>query len=233
MKNIHKFIPPCPDPDKYVLVKGEFGYYWRRIRGTVNPAKLNPMMTEFAGNMKECMSSAGELVNKLQPYTENFHHSHNTQRFAAGLNKALVSRGKMNYSYFDGMEIHKKYPIATVMSTQWEIKEKKKMFSVHNRIRPGIVDPLRNRSLTHFCFELILVSGDPANPVKLRTESDRSDMYEIKPDRRTGISNESICSLSVLLPDKKPFMVLFKVAGYEKNFLSGSSHHAMRVIRTG
>ena len=81
-----------------------------------------------------------------------------------------------------------------------------------------------NNLVTDYYFELILLYGDAGKENGLRTESEDSDVYEIKKD------NTPDCKLRMVLPEQ-PWIALLKVNCIEGNELAGSPKlYGMKVV---
>lgn len=81
--------------------------------------------------------------------------------------------------------------------------------------------------VTHFQIEAILMYGHPAKKGSLRTESDVSAVYLIKGPE------EPLCTLTLQLPQKPPWMVFLKVGTHEGRYTGHYDKlYGMQVVET-
>lgn len=232
MAKKHQPIPPCPDPDLFILVKAKSGYYWRRKRGTVKPAKLNTVLAAFSEHSKVSMPAAKRLLQMLIPFTGDFDLRGSVQRFAPLFSKALITEGSMTWSYFADLEINYNYPLERRLKADYRVNVKDNSINVEIPLSSQMVIVERNGGVTGFVFELVVISGDPAKKNSLRSENDLSpeypllqhDIYSKKP---------ATCKLSVQLRPNKPYIAMLKVACLEGQTPYGPKHQSMKVVAVG
>lgn len=232
MAKKYKPIPPCPDPELYILVNAPSGYYWRKKRGTVKPAKLNKVLAAYAEHSKVSMPAAQRLLQMLSPFTGDFHLNGSVQRFAPLFTKALITEGSMSWSFFTDLEINYLYPLDRRLKTDYRVNVNKSSINVEIPLSSQMVKVDRNSNVTGFVFELVVISGDPAKKNSLRSENDLSpgypllsyDIYNKKP---------ATCKLSVQLRPYKPYIAMLKVACLEGETPYGPKHQSMKVVAVG
>ena len=235
----HKIkVPPCPDPALFVAVRGKDGnYFWRRRRGTVTPAVLNPVMADMAKYMKPSMAAAAELIQALEPFTCSkavdgtySAYSRNAQRFAALFSKSMIAVGKMGWSYFYNVDLNPNCRLNDLMKHDYEISLNNNMATLKILLSDNMVDKLRDKEATHFYFELILISGDPAKKNSLRSEHDISEDYPYKNHSYFDKGPKRYCELSVIVPEKKPAIIILKAATRAGRFTTGPNHEGLKVL---
>ena len=75
-------IPPCPDPDRYVLVRGKYRYFWRLKRGTIKPAVLNEVLARSAAITGQTNRAAKHMMSLLSVFTQRMELGLTTTRVA-------------------------------------------------------------------------------------------------------------------------------------------------------
>ena len=220
-------MPPCPDPDLYIAVKTKNGFIWRRRRGTVKPAKVNDVLAAFANNAKVSMPAAKRLLLKLRPFSAGFDMRGSVQRFASRFSKSIMVEGSMSWSFFAGLDINYTYPLRRRLHADYRVVIEKNTVSISIPVKDSMINKERNRDITAFFFELIMVSGDPADERSLRTESDTSAYYPVCNNK------PATCRLCLQLPENKPYMVMLKWACIEGKLTAGPRYMGMKVVEVG
>jgi len=215
---------PCPDPLRYILVKTKEGSYWRLRRGLKNPVTINKALKANAGD--NGMAEAKRVANKLIPYLENMNAGRKTARMGSLFREARMKTGSCDFSRFKGFEIQKDHLLGDMLKERYQIKVEKGMLTITIPINKYGVKPVVHY-LTHYYLEAILLYGDPGKDNKLRTESDSSERYEM-----LGETN-SICTLTLQLPKKQPWMVWLKLGTFiEDKPGNYDKLYGMRVVET-
>lgn len=222
-----KLLPPCPDPDKYILVNTKEGPHWRKKRGTVKEAKLNTVFAKNVSNSKVASPAAKRIVQKLRPFMQELNTGRLTAKVAGALIQAINEHGKPDFSFMDLLDIHDPsldkllYVRVTVNGHKGEIK-------ITIPIGPCTLLP-KNKQATDYYFEAILLLGDVTKDNGLRIDSVISPLYPIKS------SMESTCELSLQLPvTSHPWMVLLKASCQELNRPSRNyNDFGMKVVMVG
>ena len=226
MKPLRK-AGPCPDPDNYIWVRRRNGGYWRRRRGSLKPAVLNEVCAANASNTKQTMPAARRLLGRLNSYTDNFARDYRLQRVATLFSRDLSETGEMTYRLFDRFEMQRDHPLQNIYVTNPGISISKKTIEVTIDLKG---EPVRQKTpgASHYYFELILLSGDPAKENALRVESDSSTLYEFEREYTDKIK------LSIQLPEKKPYLVFLKCGCMErKNPAMHAKNYGMKVVGLG
>jgi hypothetical protein len=221
---------PAPPPDlhNYTLIKTKEGSYWRRKRGTVNPAKLNATLKRSSRAMAVTSPAARRIKDKLHPFLQRL----DTGRFIAivsgKLRKAYNQTGKISLLPLQGYEMQPYFHLNQLLDTSYNVFEKKGEIIIEINLGSRSVRQL-NQIVTEYYFDAILLHGDPSKPNGLRIESDTSPLYDINSRKQTT------CRLSLLLPTKKTsWIVLLKVSCREGDEPAAHPrHYGMKVIMTG
>src|SRR5689334_20547027 len=95
---------PCPDPEKYILVKTKYRSYWRKKRGTVKPAVLNKVLTESASLTGPANKAANQLLTMLRLFTQRMILGRTMAKVAGAFKKTHLKTGNMNFSLLEGMD---------------------------------------------------------------------------------------------------------------------------------
>lgn len=221
-----KHAPPCPDPDKYEWVENYDGLgYWRKKRE--NPT-LNSVLQLSADFTRPTNDAAKRVMQRLLPFTQHLLMRRATMRMAGAFKKAMLTRGKMDYGYLADFDFQARdYPIEKLVKGSVFTKEEKGM------LYAAFTHPLLNvrqhsELAIGFCMELILVFGDPCSDTTLRIDSIGSDHYFF--DDKT---NGHDCHLSIQLPERQPWMALFKVNCLGKYIDKQPKYQALKVVRVG
>jgi hypothetical protein len=221
-------IPPCPDPDKYVLVRGKYRYFWRRKRGTVKPAVLNEVLTRSAAITAKTNRAAKQMMSLLSVFTQRMELGMTTTRVAGAFKKVYLETDKMDFRYMDRFLFQEDYPIHKLFTGY-----------VHKQIAGGSLQlSIGVGSLNmhppspkagSYQLHAILLYGDPSKDRGIKIETDESRTYSFKE------KGDIQCPLSLVLPPKnRPWMVLLHI-GCKLNIPlpAGPKYHAMMVVMTG
>jgi hypothetical protein len=222
-----KPLPPCPDPDKFILVNSKEGAHWRRKRGTVNEATLNTVFARNAANSKVASPAAKRMVQKLRPFIQELNTGRLTAKLAGALIQAINEHGEPDFSFMDLLEIHDP-SLDKLLNVQVTVKGKKGEIKITIPIGPNTLYP-KNKQVTDYYFEAILLFGDVTKDNGLRIDSVISPLYSIKDSVGTT------CELLLQLPQTShPWIVLLKVSCQELNRPSRRyEDFGMKVVMVG
>jgi hypothetical protein len=227
-RKFNSTIPPCPDPDKYVLIRSKYRYYWRKKRGTVKPAVLNEVLQRSAAITAKTNRAARQMMSLLSVFTQRMELGITTTRIAGAFKKAYLEDGKMDFRYMNKIQFQEDYPIY-------------KLFT--GRVYPTIargsllldigVGNLNVHSpgskAASYQLHAILLYGDPAKErgIKIETDESRTYLYKEKGDLS--------CQLSLILPAKnRSWMVLLYIGSkLSVPLAAGPRYQAMMVVKTG
>jgi hypothetical protein len=220
-------IPPCPDPEQYILVKTAERPYWRRKRGSVKPAVLNTAFAANAANTKLTSPATVRLLERLRPYLTGLTTGRLKVQVEGGLRKALNADGNMNYRFLEGLDLQPRYPLPNLLRDTPKVVVAEGFVQTVLDLEGGAVkrhSPL----VTHWWAEAVLVWGDPLSD-GLRVDSTESPLYAFADTSLTE------CRLEMDLPAVgHPWMLLLKVSCLEGHELAVSSrHYGMRVVKAG
>jgi hypothetical protein len=219
--------PPCPDPDKFILVRGKYHYFWRRKRGTVKPAVLNEVLAKSAAITKKCNRAAIQLMSLLSVFTQQMQLGRATSRIAGAFKKAYLKTGRMDFSCMQRIEFQEDYPIHRLYRGDIKKQIIKGCLDLH--IDVGSLHVIKqNAALVSYQLHAILLYGDPSKDRDIRIETDESRIYTF------GEEEKMDCHLQLVLPPKKrPWMALLYIGcKLSLPFPAGSKYHAMMVLMT-
>jgi hypothetical protein len=222
-----KPLPPCPDPDKYILVTTKEGRFWRRKRGTVKPAILNTVFEKNVQNSKVASPAARRIVQKLQPYLFDLSTGRLIARIAGALIKSINEKGYPDFTYLQDVDLHQP-PLSRLLMSGPIVDVIANNLKLFIPIEQHTIQKRGNR-VTDYYFEAILLYGDMTADNGLRIDSNVSPLYSFTNQPPT----EWI--LSMPLPAAHyPWMVLLKASCIEDNALSGSARQfGMQVVMVG
>ena len=220
-------LPPCPDPELYILVKTRRGYYWRRKRGTVKDAPLNEPFQQQSDNSKVLGPAVKKLRMKLAPYLAGVRTGYLQTNWTNSLRASLRPGTAFSYLPLRGYDFQRDHPWLTVMSG-YNLETQKNFFRVRIPVGGGLMRP-QNNLVTEYYFELVLLYGNVVAGDSLRIDEDVSPLYAYEDEPRGE------CVLEVSLPTKKkPWMLMLKLNALEGDVPAVSPrHYAMMVIGAG
>lgn len=221
-------IPPCPDPGKYILVHTKESSYWRRKRGTVKKATLNNGFTENIKRSKIAGPAARRIKSRLEGFLRGLKPGRLILALSNALKKAIKEKGEMDFSFLQGLELQKEYPLHKLLQTHYEVEQGNGELQI--RIAGGREMIKRhNRLVSDYFFEAVLLFGNPVAENGLRTESVVSKLYV------AGQTPKKDCVLTIELPAKRCcWMLLLKVSCMEGNEMAHhQKHYGMKVVKVG
>jgi hypothetical protein len=222
-----KPLPPCPDPEKYILVNTKEGPHWRRKRGTVTTARLNTAFVKNVSNSKVASPAAKRIVQKLRPFIQELNTGRLMAKLAGAFIQAINEHGEPDFSFMDLLEIHDP-SLDKLLYAQVIVKGDKGEIKITIPIGSYTLLP-KNKQVTDYYFEAILLFGDVTKDNGLRIDSVISPLYPIKN------SVETTCEFLLQLSETPhPWMILLKVSCQEFN--RPSKHYedyGMKVIMVG
>ena len=219
-------LPPCPDPDSYVMVKTEEGYYWRRKRGTHKKARLNAALQRNAATAKITGPAASRLLRMLEPHTQGIKKGRISLRIAGLLMKTYHAKGVIDFSMLTGLELNAAYPLDKLLYNDYVVKQDKRTISL--QLQSGQVQ-VQNNLATDYYFDVVLIGGDPSVDGKLTVAADSSPLY--------SFADKNVYDVELVLPLPAAgicWMLLLKVSCLEGNELAmHPKHYGMKVVKTG
>jgi hypothetical protein len=218
-------VPPCPDPDRYILVRTKEGMHWRRKRGSVKKAKLNDALQQSAVMLRQCSAMSRRIRARLGEYFSRLETGRLHLRVCARLRHAMKETGHARLQCLEGLEIQERFPLERLLTGWYSVTVKDGMVDV--RIPVG-ADTIKQNSgiVTGYFFQLIIVYGDCMEEYGLRVEEETSEVY------MTG-QEAGECRMLMVLPEKE-WMVLLKVCCMEgKEKAKAARNYGMRVVAAG
>ena len=218
-------LPPCPDPDHYVLVETKEGCYWRRKRNKKTPTANNAVFQANEAAVKLCSPAASRLLTALLPYRFGFENWRVHVHFTTLLRKGMKGR-YVSYACLKGAELQKAYKLDHLLHSPVTVTQPGYNVAVQVPIRPTSVHRHSNL-VSDFYLEAILVSGDPFSGAPLKVESVQSPLYAYE-----SLPNTT-CTLQLPITEK-PWILLLKFCSLEGNEVAAHArHYAMKVIEVG
>lgn len=228
-RKFNSTIPPCPDPDKYVLVRGKYRYFWRRKRGTgEKPAVLNEVLTRSAAITAKTNRAAKHMMSLLSVFTQRMDLGLTTTRVAGAFKKAYLASGKMDFSFMHEIQFQEDYPIYDLF--RGHVHKQVVKGSLQLSIGVGSQNVhAPSRVAESYYLHAIMLYGDPSKDRGIKIETDESRAYSFQE------KGELECPFSFVLPAKnRPWMVLLYLGCKMKDRLpAGPRYHAMMVVATG
>ncbi|NII26925.1 hypothetical protein HB364_17680 [Pseudoflavitalea sp. X16] len=221
-------IPPCPDPDKYTLVRGKHHYYWRRNRGTIKPAVLNEVMSRSAAITSKTNRAAKHMMSLLAVFTQQMSLGMSTTEVGGAFKRAYLQDGRMDFRFMHEIKFQEEHPIHKLF--KGAVYPKIERGSIQLQIGvggPNVKAP--SRYAAGYRFTAILLYGDPSKDRGIRIETGESETYSFKE------KNHVDCKLSLVLPAKnRPWTVLLHIGCKMTDSLpAGPRYHAMWVVKAG
>jgi hypothetical protein len=220
-------LPPCPDPDLYILVKTREGSFWRRKRGTVTPARLNSAFAKNVSNTKLASPAARRIIRNLHPFLVDLHTGRLTARLTGLLVKTINQKGVFDFSLLKGFEFQQP-ALEKLLFTQVDVRPGKREITLSIPLYPGVV-ARRGNLVKDYYFEGILLYGDVSVDNDLQVESTISKLYSFEDE------SKHTCMLSLPLPEAGvPWMAILKAICQEEDRPSiNPRHFGMRVMAVG
>lgn len=217
-------LPPCPDPDHYVLVNTKEGLFWRRRRSKARTVR-NAVFQANEELMKRCSPAAKRLLTALAPFRSGFEtwrvQAHFTQLVRKGMKERYFSNTSLK-----GAELQKSYRLDHLLKSSITVMQLGYSITVQVPIRA--IDIYRHTpQVTHFYLEALLVTGDLLvdAPLEVKTVASPTYAYDNLPT--------TTCSLQLPL-NGKPWILLLKFCSLEGSEpASEARHFGMKVIEIG
>ncbi len=224
---IRRHLPPCPDPDSYILVETpDLHYYWRRKRGTLKPAVLNETMQQNADLQRIGSPAASRILRRLDSFLKKFNKGRTYVKLVGKLLKVLSAKGYIDFSLLTGFEFNYDYPLDHLLRNQYKVEEKDGHLKLTIVQRDGSVK-VQNSPATEYYYELVLLWGDATGDNSLQVRHHSSALYSyFDPD-------PPVCELELPLPATgPPWMAMLKIGGLEGNEIAHHpKHYGMKVVR--
>jgi len=223
-----KPIPPCPDPDRYILVETEDGFHWRLKRGSLKPAHLNDSLAANSRHTPITNAAASRIMGWLEPYLRGLDKGRLHAVVGGKLKKALNRDGRMHFDFLEGCDIQKRHPLGELVKEPVWVEAGKGRVRITLAVT-GHTVKRHSKLVSGYYFTAVLLFGNAERGGGLRVRSTESGLYAFD----AGL--EEACVLSLKLPPRGvPWMVLFKASCLEGNELAlHARHYGMKVVKTG
>jgi len=220
-------IPPCPDPDRYVLVKTDEGYFWRRKRGTKKEATLNTELSRRAGLAKHTAPAAKRILDMLSAFMTGMKKGRLVLRINALLVKSLQLQPVPDFKNFKGLELNDGYPLELSYKGQWRISVDEESRTVTLLLKYIFVEP-QNTLVSDYYFEAIVIWGDIMVESGLQVRSESSPLFSFAAEPPADFAFQL-----PLPPAGASWMLLLKLNCLEGNELAvHSKHYGLKVVGT-
>jgi hypothetical protein len=217
-KRKRSHLPPCPDPEKYILVKAKEGPYWRRKRGTVKPARLNRVFAQNVINNKVASPAAKRIIQKLRPWLQDLNTGRLTARLAGQLIKTLNQQGCLDFSLLKGFEFQQ-LALGRLLRSKPIVVQQGIDITVYIHLYRNTVTR-RDDLVKDYYFEAILLYGDMTADNGLRIDSTISQLYSFED------TSWKVCEMDLQLPEEGvTWMVIVKTICQEEGRQSVHPRH--------
>jgi hypothetical protein len=221
-------IPPPPPYGQYVWVKTKEGGYWRTKRGSFRPASLNEAYQKGSHAIKISAPAASRIMRRLSPFLTSLETGRLNARISGKLRKALKEKGKLCFTYLEGLDMQPEHPLEKLLKADVRIEQHDQELTVSIPVNAYTIK-LHNGVVSAYYFELILLWGDAGSNNGLRVDEVDSPVYRI------GEDYGSECRLSVELPlEGEPWMAMLKVSCIEgREMAMAPRMYGMKVVGGG
>lgn len=223
---MYRPLPPCPDPERYILVKTREGNFWRLKRGLKKVAVLNDKMLEHAGYLSVSSKAASRMLQVLRPHLGGLSPGRINTRFSSFLHKSLARYGKGGYAFFSDYDLQKINPLSSLINMPPLVQRAEGktglLFSWPEQMEMLVT---KNRIINGFEFSAILLYGDPCGDERPTVTSVTSPVYLPR-------TKQADCALWLQIPPgNQPWILFCKVSCFEDNAPAHHSrHYAMKVM---
>jgi hypothetical protein len=199
--------PPCPDPEKYILVRGRYRDFWRKKRFYDSTPELNDAYEKSGKDMKRCAPYNQKIRDALYPYIHDLKTEWLHSRISGRFVKWLKDHPQPSLQALIGLDMQKLYPLRQLMQhgVYHEIDKKEKM--IRMEFHPGIYGGVRNRSdvADQYRLRMILIYGKLRGKQPLQSMEASSELLYFLPKR----APEPFV-LELPLPEKCDWMLCFR-----------------------
>jgi hypothetical protein len=225
-KRKKKPAPPCPDPERYVLVKTKERDYWRKKRGTDKPAVLNRVLAKNVERIQQTGAVGRRMVSVLEPYLRTLYPGRLIARINGTLIKWLATHDRIEWAAFQDFDFQAAHPMSELMLADTKLKEKDGELEM--RVKGDMKeDHFEGSLVTNYYFEAVILWGDPEK--QLRVASVASPLYGL------NVHSQPELTLSLPLPRPgTPWMAMLKVNSNEGNEMAvHGKYYGMKVVGWG
>jgi hypothetical protein len=175
-----------------------------------------------------CSPAAKRIKQVLTPFFMGLDTGRMIARVGGLLKKSMLDKGLLDYSYLIGYEVQPRYPLDKLLLSNYKVSVTPTSISVKIPVSKTLVKR-HSKLVSHFYFELVLVTGLPDHGVP-DADSTTSSLYAFE-----GLT-EGVCTLRLPIASSavNPYMLLLKLCSLEGNELAHHPrHYGMKVIATG
>ncbi|MBI2283973.1 MAG: hypothetical protein HYU71_09710 [Bacteroidetes bacterium] len=218
--------PPCPDPERYILVKTHEGSFWRLKRGLKKTAVLNDKMLLHANYLSVSSKAASRMLQVLRPYLRGLSPGRINTRFSSFLHKSLTRSGKADYAFFRDYDFQKKHTLSSLLIGEPFVQKEEGRIGLRLSWPPhGDIIIVKNQLINGFEFSAILLLGDPCGNNPPTVTAVTSPVF-------LSCKKEEPCTLWLPMPaSDQPWILFCKVSCYEENAPAHHyKHYAMKVM---
>lgn len=219
--------PECPgNREDYIWVDAKKGGHWRKKRGSIKKAVLNPVFAKNARLTSLTNKASGQIIQLLHLYLNGIKKGDFYSRLAGRLKKAYNQSGELDFSFTQEMNVQDEYPLEKLLIAGYRIENAGKRVGVRIPIDDHTVKQ-HSELVTNYYFELLIVYGDAGSERGLYVDDTSSSVYPINSVRSAD------CVMLLDVPDA-PWMLILKVTCIEGNELAYSYRNfGMKVVATG
>jgi hypothetical protein len=218
--------PPPPDPENYILIRPRNGPpYWRRKK---KEYKLNSVLTEWTRLTSIASHGARTIKSMLTPFLAGLDTGRIIAKMTAGLNKSYIENGSYDLLNLYDLDFQEEDKMGNLLRCEPDLEIRGHEMSIKVVASTHAVNK-HNKQVTHFCYDAILIHGDPSKDTDLRIEHERSPLFDIYRQELT------FHTMKLYMPAKATsWMFILKVGCYEKTIPEPHHvHYGMKVLAVG
>ena len=188
-------LPPCPDPERYSLVRTKEGEFWRLKRGLKKPAIINNKLRENSELVKKTSSAGSRIYGILHPFLADLDLQRIFNKMITLLRKGFRTDGRLDVSVLRDLDLQKDYPLRKLIrgGFQWQHDREHHVFRFRIAIPERNGALLRkNKLMSSYRFIIILVHGNPEQEGAMKLKSVKSEDYTFA---GTGVASECLLEL--------------------------------------
>lgn len=218
--------PPPPDPENWILIVPKRGRpYYRRKKKT---NEINAVLTEWTRLTTNGSKGARQIKSRLAPFLYGLDTGRIIAKMTACLNKSYVENGSYDLLNMFEFEFQEDDILRNLLRFDPDVEINGHEMSIKVVASHHVIKP-QNEIVTHFCYDAILIHGDPSKDNDIRIDHDRSPLFHIyRPDL-------AYHTLKLYMPaTPTSWMCILKVGCYEKEIPERHHiHYAMKVLAVG
>lgn len=178
-KKKYPIPPPPPDPENYILIIPKHGRpHWRR---KAKERPLNEVLREWTRLTSTASQGARRIKSMLSPFLYGLDTGRIIAKMTARLNKSYIDHGSYDLLNMFELDFQEDDEIRKVLRFDPDIDIIGHEMNITVVSSNHVVRKL-NKAVTHFCYDAILIHGDPSKETDLRIEHERSPFFNIDND---------------------------------------------------